>query len=754
MHRFTLAVRAARGWLALLVFGTVLTACSDATTSTDADNPTSLTSAAAAAAANKNNNSIRVTINGLPVGTSASVTVSGPGGYSKAVSATTTLSSLANGTYTVSASTVVVNGTTYAPTPATQAVAVNKGSTGNATVTYAAVVASTGRLTVDITMPDATPASVTVTGPGGYTQTLSASNTLSALTPGSYTVNAANVSNANGTYTAAPASQAVAVTGGATSYASVVYTAPAPVDPPTSLNLRISGMYLTQSVQTMSGAVPLVAGRAGVLRVFATANLANAALPVVRARVYRNGSLVTTLTAIAPELSVPLTVNEGSATASWNFALGGSLIQGGMSILVDVDPNNLIPEFSDADNVFPTNGSPRTFDVRAVPNFDVRFVPVKQSGTGQTGDVSALNAEPFLERTRDMHPINTVTWGVRTPYTTSYTLGSDGTNWNAVLSELYSLRAADGASANYYGVAKVGYGSGVAGMGYIGAPAALGWDYLPTGSEIMAHELGHNWGRQHAPCGGVANPDAAFPYAGGSIGVYGFNVRLGQLLGTTTADLMGYCSPTWISDYTYTNVLSFRGTTTASTTTSASVQPSLLVWGRVETDGSIVLEPAMRITGRSVLPSHGGQYTVEAKDVSGNNVFSLSFDPVEVADERGASGKHFAFVVPVSDATQETLASLSVRGKGRVMARRSSSAETLADVAASASIVVDGARHARVEWNAGTEPMVMVRDAITGEVLSFARGGSAGFTAQNPDIELVVSDGVRSVVKKSRLQGR
>ena len=31
----------------------------------------------------------------------------------------------------------------------------------------------------------------------------------------------------------------------------------------------------------------------------------------------------------------------------------------------------------------------------------------------------------------------------------------------------------------------------------------------------MSHELGHNFSRPHAPCGGVANPDPNYPYAGG-----------------------------------------------------------------------------------------------------------------------------------------------------------------------------------------------------------------------------------------------
>jgi hypothetical protein len=56
-------------------------------------------------------------------------------------------------------------------------------------------------------------------------------------------------------------------------------------------------------------------------------------------------------------------------------------------------------------------------------------------------------------------------------------LKSDGTNWSAVLSELLAKRTADHVTDRYYfGFVNVSYSSGVAGLGYIGAPATIGWD--------------------------------------------------------------------------------------------------------------------------------------------------------------------------------------------------------------------------------------------------------------------------------------
>ena len=54
------------------------------------------------------------------------------------------------------------------------------------------------------------------------------------------------------------------------------------------LNFCINGMYLTQSVQTYNGSVPLVKSRDGYLRVFVTANQSNTAAPSVRVTFYES----------------------------------------------------------------------------------------------------------------------------------------------------------------------------------------------------------------------------------------------------------------------------------------------------------------------------------------------------------------------------------------------------------------------------------------------------------------------------------
>jgi glucose/arabinose dehydrogenase len=185
--------------------------------------------------------SLAVTISGLPAGTSAAVTVTGPAGFSRSVTGTETLGQLTPGSYTISASSVTASDGRYAPSPATLSVTVAAGSTpASASVTYAL---ATGSLTVTISgLPagasgdvsalsrSATPeaavdARVTVTGPAGFTRALTATQTLVGLDPGSYTVAAAEVTTTDTRYAAAPATQNVTVNAGSTpATASVAYT--------------------------------------------------------------------------------------------------------------------------------------------------------------------------------------------------------------------------------------------------------------------------------------------------------------------------------------------------------------------------------------------------------------------------------------------------------------------------------------------------------------------------------------------------
>ena len=182
-----------------------------------------------------NTTALSVDIEGLPAGTNAAVSVTGPGGFSAPLTASGTLVDLAAGTYTIAGTTVSAGGYSYGATPASQQVALTAGQSKSATVTYAA---TTGRLALSVSgLPAGVNAAITVTGPGGFSQAVTAGTTLSNLAPGTYTVAAATVTNGGTLYSPSAASQTVAVSAGATASRTVTYSGTG-----TSLGVTVSGL--------------------------------------------------------------------------------------------------------------------------------------------------------------------------------------------------------------------------------------------------------------------------------------------------------------------------------------------------------------------------------------------------------------------------------------------------------------------------------------------------------------------------------
>lgn len=701
---------------------------------------------------------LRVTVLGLPSGTAASVTVSGPNGFTQSLAGTQTFPQITPGSYTVSAASVTANSREYIPSPASQTVVVPAG-TGfvNANVFYAA---QTGALAITITgLGSASMAAVTVTGPG-YTQDVPASTILVDLDPGSYTVTARDTVALGGTpHTASPASQTVSVVLHDTATANVVYSPP-PADG-TPVNLRVADLYLTQSTQTLNDSIPLVKDRDGYLRVFVVADRTNITAAAVRVRFF-DGLVPVDSVTVAAGPSVPTAVDESSLSYSWNVPVPGSLIQPNLSIQADVDPAGLVIEPDETDNFYPA--TPLPMDVRTVPPVDVTFVPVIQMGMPPArqirGNITSANQAQFLALTQKMHPISGINAIIHADYPTltSDTLQALNGNqaWITILGEIDALRIAESSTRYYYGVVRVSYSSGVAGVAYVsnsttGGRAALGWDKPLSAGEIAAHELGHNWGRTHSPCGDPSDLDINYPHSDGRIGSYGLDVAAETLIVRTLKDVMGYCEPKWIGDYTYRGVLNYLlapSPPIMGAPVGSAVQPALLVWGYIR-NGQPVLQPAFQLNARPSLPHRPGPYALTGHAGDGATLFSLSFTPNQVADGL-TDQQNFAFAVPLPSARAARLASIRVAGRGRQAVL-----STAGPASPPAGVGPEARRSARggmvLRWDAGAHPMIMVRDPRTAQVLAFARGGHLELSTFRQEVELIMSNGVQSRIQRMRV---
>ena len=698
--------------------------------------------------------SLNVFITGLPI-VAADVQITGPGGYDRTIIASSTIDLLTPGTYTVTANPVTSGATTYTATgggtfnvtASNQSVPVN--------ITYAV---STGILGVTINgLPGGTNASVVVTGPNSYHQVLTASGVLGNLTPGAYAVKA-NVVNSGGTnYGASPDSQLVNVPVGTTvTPVTVTYSASS------GLDLRVDAVELIQTTQNYTDTVPLVANKAGFLRVFVKASQANSVTPKVRVRWYSSGVLTRTDTINAPGASVPTTITEGTLNSSWNLAVPKALIAANLSILVDVDPGNLVAEADETNNCWPVSCTAKAMDVRNVSVFHQMMVPVKEAKNGATGNVNAGNMASYDNFLFKIHPVATVAQVLHATYTTTDAVDTlqsgDGNGmWETILTELTVMRQAEATtplldSTYYYGVVHPGYGSGVAGIAWVGGlQTAEGWDGSIS-DQILAHETGHNWGNNHAPGCPAPGVDPNYPRLDGKLDAFGYDPATNTLYDSASYyDVMSYCRPSWTSNYQYIRILNFRASTPDIVDGGPGgdqVQPVLLVWGRMS-HGKVVLEPAFEVTTRAHLPEGHGDYTLEGTDENGGTVFNYAFEGRMIMDIR-AMGNGFVFAIPLANFDVSRLAGLRVRGPEGEASIAGGAAIAAARVGGKQVVATNaqmvGAGRARVTWDE-RYPMAMIRDASTGQVLSFARGKQVELDVPGSRLEIVLSDGVRSTTE-------
>jgi hypothetical protein len=672
-----------------------------------------------------------ISISGTP--SPPTVVVSG-GSFSRTLNASGEIGNLVPGVYSIAAVNLDAD-ETYAATVTPSVLNITASVTPvTANVSYAPI---TGSISVSSSgLPAGAQPIWDITGSGTYQRTVTGTGTqvLSRVPPGTYTVSGRVISYNGESYGAQSPAVSVEVIAGRTSPVSFTYIAR-----PLTFDMSIDNVYISQSVQRWDGLIPLVANRDAYLRVFVRANEANTAIPRVRVRFVREGTVVATVYMNAPRGDVPTTSGESEEPDAWNAVLSGHLIQPGTSILADVDPDNAFRETNKDNNQFPLSGVGKPLDVRVVPQLDVRFVSVVTAVNGLAGNVTQARTDELLDMTLRMYPLAAYTADTRAAFTTyAPLLQSDDANhaWSQILGEINALRVAEGSRRHYIGLVKVPYSAGVYGLGYVPGLATLNGDYSGS-SGIIAHELGHNWGRLHAPCGGPANPDPQYPYAGAVTGVSGYDLVAKVVKSASLRDLMSYCSPVWISDYTYYNVMAYRSANFA-TNGSASGGSSLIVWGRLE-GTEIILEPAFQIDAPAQLPAARGAYSIEGTAADGSRLFELSFNPVQVGDSKGS--RHFAFAIPVTDATMGRLSRITVSGEGR----RATAVGTISSPALSTvSVAKTGAEDVTLTWDAAAYPMLVVRDPGTRQILAFARGGKSTIRTKQTSFDVILSDRVMS----------